>query len=70
MAKTLKKPKPKMIRVPKEYAGEYVARRSWNSRKIIAHSKDPFVAYNDARRLGVKEPVLMFIRDPNVVYLF
>ena len=70
MATTLNKPKPKIIRVPKEYAGEYVARRSWNSKKIIAHSKDPSVAYKNARRLGAKEPVLMFIRDPDVVYLY
>ncbi len=58
------------MRVPKEYAGEYVAWRSWQSKKIIAHSKDPSKAYEDAIRLGAKEPVLMFIREPNMVYVY
>ena len=70
MAKIPNNSKPRVLRVPKECAGEYIARRSWTSKKIIAHSKDPSVAYNDARRQGVKNPVLMFIRDPNVAYLF
>lgn len=59
-----------VIRVPKEYAGEYIAWQSWHSRKIVAHSKDPSQAYKNALRSGAKEPVLMFVRDPNMVYVY
>jgi len=70
MGNTISKVNPHVVHVPKEYAGQYVAFRSWHSNKIVAHSKDPAKAYEDARRLGVKEPVLMFIRDPNMVYVY
>jgi len=70
MKNALHKQKAQVIRVPKEYAGEYVAWSSWHSRKIVAHSKDPSEAYENARRSGAKQPVLMFIRDPNMVYLY
>ncbi|MBL7152097.1 MAG: hypothetical protein ISS79_00145 [Phycisphaerae bacterium] len=70
MKTTKNKPKPRIVRVPKQYAGEYVAWPSWHSRKIVAHSKDPSEAYEKARRVGAEQPVLMFIRDPNMVYLY
>lgn len=70
MAKSTAKSKPRAIRVPKEYAGEYVAYRSWLSTKIVAHSKDPEKAYASARRLGAKEPVLMFVRDPKIIGVY
>ena len=70
MAKTSNKIKPKVVRVPKKYAGEYIAWRSWHSKQIVAHSKDPSVAYNDARCSGAKHPVLMFIREPDLVCVY
>jgi len=70
MKTTKNKPKPCIMRVPKQYAGEYVAWASWHSRKIVAHSKDPSEAYENARRVGAEQPVLMFIRDPKMVYLY
>jgi len=70
MAKIKNKPKPRIIRVPKECAGEYIACKSWRCKKIVAHSKDPAKAYETARRTGVKEPVLMFVPDPNMVYVY
>ena len=68
--KVINNPRAQVIRVPKEYAGEYVAYRSWLSKEIVAHSKDPAKAYENARHKGVREPVLMFIRDPNMVYVY
>lgn len=70
MTKVNNKPHPRVIRVPQAYAGEYIACRSWGCKKIVAHSKDPAKAYEDACRAGVKEPVLMFIRDPNMVHIY
>ena len=64
------KPKPHVIRVPKQYAGEYVAYRSWRSKKVVAHNKDATIVYQDALRLGAKEPVLMFVRDPNIIGVY
>jgi len=66
-AKSLKR---HVVRVPRKYAGEYIALQSWRSRKIVAHSKDPAQAYENAIRSGVKAPVLMFIREPNSVCVY
>jgi len=70
MAKTLNKSKAKVVRVPQEYAGEYIAWLSWRSKKIVAHSKDPAQAYENAIRSGAKAPVLMFVREPNSVCVY
>ncbi len=70
MAKTSNINNPRTVRVPKEYAGEYIAWRSWLSRKIIAHNQDPSKTYEDARKTGAKEPVIMFVPDLNMVSLY
>jgi hypothetical protein len=58
------------IDVPAEYAGGYVAFGDFGCKKIIAHGKNAAKVIKEARKQGVKEPVIMFVPDPNITYIY
>ena len=45
----------------KRYSGKYVATRSFKNKKVIACGTDPLKVYERAKRLGVREPVLLYV---------
>ena len=47
-----------------EYAGNYVAMKSYHDKRVIAHGKDPQVVLNTAKEKGVKSPVIFYIPEP------
>ncbi len=42
----------------------------FNDSTVIAHSPDPAKAYEDAEKQGFNNPVIMFVPDPNVTYIY
>lgn len=59
-----------IISVPQETAGGYVAFASWNSKEIIAYDKDLSEVFRKSDEAAIKKPIIMFVRDPNVTYIF
>ena len=61
---------PGIIKVSKKYINQYVAFPSFNSKKIIAYGKDPSRVIKKARKRGFQNPVIMYIPDPDVTYIY
>lgn len=54
----------------KKYYGKYVVYKSMKSREILAYGEDIGELIKEARKKGVKEPAIAFIRDPNITYIY
>lgn len=53
-----------------EHHGKYVATAGFNSQEIIAFGKDAGKVIDEARKLGHEQPIIMFIRDPKITYIY
>lgn len=42
----------------------------WNKREIIAYGTDVGKIIKQARKKGYQEPVILFIPDPNITYIY
>jgi len=70
MAKSTTKPKPCTIRVPEKYGGQYIAKRSWRSTSIVAHSQNIAQVIKTAQEQGIMEPVVMFVPKYDMVCIY
>ena len=52
-----------------KYAGQYVAVESFHSKEVIANGKDPVKVCNKARKI-TDDPVVFYVPDPNVGYIY
>lgn len=57
-------------KIPIEYAGQWVMFRGWTCREIVAHGTDLGKMFQEAKRKGATEPVLLFVPDPNITYIY
>ena len=69
MAK-IRKIKPQTLVTEQKYQGKYIAYRSLNERKILASSSDAGRAMASARKKGVSEPVVVFVPNCEVGYMY
>jgi hypothetical protein len=53
-----------------KYQGKYVATSDFNNKNVISHGDTFMKAYNDAIKLGIKEPVVAYIPDIDSVNIF
>lgn len=53
-----------------EYFEKYVAVSSFNSRKVVAYGKNPAKVIEDARRKGHKTPVIIYVPNPDIDYIY
>jgi len=53
-----------------KYSGKYVATRSFKNKKVIAWGADPLKVYERAKRLGVREPVLLYVPEKDEVLIY
>jgi len=53
-----------------KYHDKYVALAGFNSKKVIAYGKDPRKVIEKARKKGFKEPVIVYVPDPNITYIY
>lgn len=70
MAKAQNIPKLCTIRVPEKYGGQYIARRSWRSKSIVAHNQNIAQVIKKAQEQGVMEPVIMFVPKHDMVCIY
>ncbi|MBI5190350.1 MAG: hypothetical protein HZA22_06720 [Nitrospirae bacterium] len=54
-------PIKEIVKDSRKYAGQYVATKSFRSRTVVSHGKDPLAVWDDAEKKGVKDPVVFFI---------
>ena len=54
----------------KRYSGKYVATRSFKNKKVIASGTDPLKVYERAKKLGVREPVLLYVPEKDEVLIY
>ncbi len=53
-----------------KYSGKYVATRSFKNKRVISSGTDPLKVYNRAKRLGAKEPVIVYIPKKDEVLIY
>lgn len=53
-----------------KYFGQYVATRSFTDKDVIIHGTDPVEVFNEAKKIGVIDPVVFFIPDKDVVQIY
>jgi hypothetical protein len=47
-----------------------VATRSFKNKKVIASGTDPLEVYERAKKLGVREPVLLYVPEKDEVLIY
>ncbi|OHD13713.1 MAG: hypothetical protein A2086_12260 [Spirochaetes bacterium GWD1_27_9] len=52
-----------------KYIGKYVTLQNEDSDKVITFDESAIKAYNDAKKLGVESPILMYVPDGEVAYI-
>jgi hypothetical protein len=53
-----------------KYYGKYVALASFNNRKIVTYGENPCRVLKKARSKGIENPVIFFVPDPNITYIY
>jgi hypothetical protein len=53
-----------------KYGGQYVATRSFEDKKVISHGSEPSQVFNEARKKGVKEPVVFYVPEKDMVQIY
>jgi hypothetical protein len=54
----------------KKYGGKYVATRSFKNKKILCAGTDPVKVVEKAKKMGAKDPVLIFVPKEGVVHIY
>jgi len=50
--------------------GEYIAMKSFSDKTIVAHGKDVGKIIDEAKKLGVPDPVIMFVPPKDTVCIY
>ncbi len=53
-----------------KYTGKYVATRSFRNKKVISFGTDPLKVYAKAKKLGAREPVILYIPRKEEVLIY
>jgi hypothetical protein len=59
-----------LVRNQGKYSGKYVAMRSFKNKKVIASGTDPLRVYGRAKKLGAKEPVILYVPQKDEVLIY
>lgn len=54
----------------KKYIDEYVTVESFSSNKVVTHGKNLIDVVNRAKKMGIKEPVLIYVPDPKILHIY
>jgi hypothetical protein len=58
-----------LVNDAKKYGGKYVATRSFKNKKILCAGTDPVKVVQGTKRLGAKDPVLIFVPKEGIVHI-
>lgn len=53
-----------------QFNGQYVAMRSFDDNTVVGVGDNPEKAINDAKEKGVKDPVLLYIPEKDIVHIY
>ncbi|MEP9412641.1 MAG: hypothetical protein HRF42_14850 [Candidatus Brocadia sp.] len=59
-----------LLKDAEKYSGEYVATRSFTDREVIGHGGDPVKVFNEAKKLGIDEPVVFYVPEKGVIQIY
>jgi hypothetical protein len=59
-----------LVKDAKKFGGQYVATRSFKNKKILCAGTDPVEVIQEAKKLGAKDPVLIFVPKEGVVHIY
>ena len=57
-------------RKAEKYIGKFVATRSFDAIDVVSYGKDAKKVHDEAKRKGVKSPVVFFVPRKNMTHLF
>jgi hypothetical protein len=52
------------------YSGKYVALEDFGKKNVIASGDDPLKVLEDAKNSGVNDPVVFFVPEKGMVYIY
>ena len=53
-----------------KFNGKYVVIRDFSNSEIITSGDDPKAIYEEAQKKGIKEPLLIFVPNKNMVQIY
>ncbi|MEW5767551.1 MAG: DUF5678 domain-containing protein [bacterium] len=53
-----------------KYGGQYVAIKSFKDRKVVSNGSSPGEAFNEAKKKGIKEPVVFYVPKKGMVQIY
>ena len=59
-----------LLKDSEQYAGNYVATRSYSDQTVVASGKDPLAVLKNAEANGVKDPVIFYIPEKDTVDIY
>ena len=58
------------IKDSKKYEGKYVATKSFHHFDVIASGNDPADVLSQVRKTGIKNPVVFFVPESNMIHIY
>ncbi len=59
-----------LVKNAKQYRGQYVTTKSFQDKEVITHGKDPVKVIEEAKKKGIKEPVIIYVPEKEVAHLY
>lgn len=54
----------------KKYEGQFVALESFSTHRVVASGDNPSTVVEEARKKGVKTPVLLFVPQKDLTHIY
>jgi hypothetical protein len=65
-----RKPMTSLVQDAEKYGGQYVTTRDFLSREVVTHDRSAVTAYEEAKKQGVTDPVLIYVPEPGQVSIY
>lgn len=59
-----------LIKDGKKYGGKYVATRSFKDTRVICSGSNPKKVFDEAKKKGAKDPVILFVPKAGMVNIY
>jgi hypothetical protein len=53
-----------------KYLGQYVALDSYKNRVVVCSGSDPALVFNRAKDKGIKDPIVFFVPEREMVHIY
>jgi len=59
-----------LVKDSRKFGGKYVATRSFKSNKVLCAGTDPVKVIREAKEMGARDPVLIFVPKEGTVHIY